>query len=209
MRENLVKNFPKVTIILRGYTYEQTKIIADLISKSKFRAVEITLNTKDSKDIIGKIVKEYKDKLLIGAGTVLNKEDLEDVIKLGVNFVLSPITMNKEMFDICKANNIISVPGAYSASEITQCLNDGADIVKVFPAQTVGPSYFKQIMYPLGKIKLMAVGGVNEKNAKEYFENGAEYVGIGSGIFNKDDIINRDFKKIEDKLKYLEELLEL
>lgn len=209
MRENLIEDFPKVTIILRDYTYEETKTVLDLLSKSKFKSVEIALNTDGSKEIIGKIVKEYKDKLLIGAGTVLNKQDLEDVIKLGVDFVLSPIAMNKEMLEICKANNVVSVPGAYSSSEIMQSFTDGADIVKVFPAKTVGPSYFKQIMSPLGKIKLMAVGGVNEQNAKEYFENGASYVGIGSGIFNKEDIRNGEFNKIQDKLEHLEEVLEL
>jgi 2-dehydro-3-deoxyphosphogluconate aldolase/(4S)-4-hydroxy-2-oxoglutarate aldolase len=200
-----IEDFSRVTIIIRGFEYKQIRSIVDVLSRSKVNSVEIALNNIDSKNILEKITKEYRDKMIIGAGTVLNKEDLLDVINIGVNFVLSPIMFSQDMFQICKENNVISVPGAYSPDEIYKSFQNGADIVKVFPASTVTPRFFKDIKAPLGEMKLMAVGGVNSKNASEYIKNGANFLGIGSGIFNKQDIIDNNFKQLEQSIRVLEE----
>jgi 2-dehydro-3-deoxyphosphogluconate aldolase/(4S)-4-hydroxy-2-oxoglutarate aldolase len=199
-----LEKFSKVTIILRGYTYKETRTIVEALSKSKINSVEITMNTVGGKDILEKIIGEYGDRMSIGAGTVTNKKDLLDVVKIGAKFALSPIVWDKEMFDICRENNVVSVPGAYSPSEIYQCFELGADIVKIFPAGIVTPKFFKDIMAPMGPLKLMAVGGVNEKNAAEFFANGAGYVGIGSGIFTKEDVASENYAKLAERLKSLE-----
>lgn len=198
-----VEELSRVTIILRGYNYEQVRTVVEVLSKSKINSVEITLNREDSKEIIKKIATEYNDRMIIGAGTVLNKQDLIDVINMGAKFVLSPVVWDKEMFDICKQNKVVSVPGAYSPSEVYQCFQNGADIVKIFPASTVTPKFFKDIKAPLGHLRLMAVGGVNEKNIAEYFANGAGYAGIGS-LFNKEDVLNKNYEKLAEKVKELE-----
>lgn len=198
----------KVTIILRGYNYEQVRTVVEALSKSKINSVEITLNRDDSKEIIKRIAAEYKDRMIVGAGTVTTKQDLIDVINAGAKFVLSPVVWSKEMFNICKENKVVSVPGAYSPSEIYQSFQDGADIVKVFPACTVTPRFFKDIMAPLGHLKLMAVGGVNEKNVAEFFANGVDYAGIGS-LFNKEDVLNKNYEKLAEKIKALEIAAEL
>lgn len=199
-----VENLSKITIILRGYTYEETRTIVEVLSKSKINSVEITLNTQGAKEILKKIIAEYGDRMTIGAGTVVTKQDLLDVIKIGVKFVLSPVIWDKEMFDICKENNVISIPGAFTPSEIYQSFQNGADIVKIFPAGVVTPKFFKDIMAPLGPLKLMAVGGVNEKNVTEYFASGAGYAGIGSGIFNKEDVVNKNYERMAEQVRALE-----
>jgi 2-dehydro-3-deoxyphosphogluconate aldolase/(4S)-4-hydroxy-2-oxoglutarate aldolase len=199
-----VDKLSKITIILRGYTYEETRTIVEVLSRSKINSVEITLNTEGSKEIIKKIIAEYGDRMLIGAGTVVTKQDLLDVIKIGAKFVLSPVIWDKEMFDICKENNVISIPGTFTPSEIYESFQLGADIVKVFPAGIVTPKFFKDIMAPLGHLRLMAVGGVNEKNIAEFFANGVEYAGIGSGIFNKEDVTNKNYEKMAENVRALE-----
>ncbi len=201
MKQNL-NEFAKVTAILRGYEFEQIDYVIGLLVNSSIKAVEITLNHADSKNIIKTIVKKYGQVISIGAGTVLTKEDLIDVIKCGVEFVLSPTVFDKDMIDYCKTNDVISVPGALSPSEIYQNLKLGADIVKVFPAARFGSTYFKDISAPLGKVPLMAVGGINGENMKEYFTAGAKFVGISSGLFDSSDIKNCDEIGLKKSLNY-------
>ncbi|WP_040213079.1 bifunctional 4-hydroxy-2-oxoglutarate aldolase/2-dehydro-3-deoxy-phosphogluconate aldolase, partial [Clostridium polynesiense] len=156
--------FPKITVILRGFNYKQTRDIVNILSKSKINSVEIPLGQEDSKAIINKIIEEFGEEMVVGAGTVLKEEDLRDVINIGVKFALSPVMFTDKMIDICKAHNVISVPGAYSPTEIYTSYEKGADIIKVFPADIVTPKFFKGVKAPLKDLKLMAVGGVNEKN---------------------------------------------
>lgn len=104
------------------------------------------------------------------------------------DFVLSPVMFTREMLDYCRERKVIAVPAAFTPSEIYAQLTGGADIVKVFPAVTVGPSYFRQLAGPLGPLPLMAVGGVNAENAREFIKNGCPYLGIGSGMFRRGDV---------------------
>ncbi len=199
-----IERFSKITIILRGYTYKETRTIVEALSKSKINSVEITMNTVGGKEILEKIIGEYGNRMSIGAGTVTNKKDLLDVIKIGAKFALSPVIWDKEMFDICRDNDVVSIPGAFTPSEIYQSFKLGADIVKIFPAGIATPKFFKDIMAPMGPLKLMAVGGVNEKNIAEFFANGASYAGIGSGIFTKEDVASENYAKLAERLKSLE-----
>lgn len=192
-----VKHFSKITAILRGYGYEQVRNVVEALKESEIHAVEITLNRKDSKEVIERIVGEYGSDFAIGAGTVLTKEDLEEVIKLGVDFVLSPNMFSKDMLEYCKNNEVISVPGAFSPTEIYRNINDGADIVKIFPVNRIGSEYLKDIMAPFGDIPIMAVGGINAENVREYFEAGARFVGIASGLFKKEDIMTKNIDNMK------------
>lgn len=107
---------------------------------------------------------------------------------------------------------MVSVPGAFSPSEIRQSFLDGADIVKIFPAGRLGSRYVSDIQAPLGKMPLMVVGGIGTSNVQEYFAAGASFAGIGSGIFLKEDILNENEEGIrgsiaamEEKMKSMEE----
>jgi 2-dehydro-3-deoxyphosphogluconate aldolase/(4S)-4-hydroxy-2-oxoglutarate aldolase len=196
-----VASFPKVTAILRGYDLEKTELILKLLAESPFKAVEIALNTPNAKAILAEVIPKYSAHLAIGAGTVLNMKDLEDVAAIGVDFVLSPVMFSEEMYDCCKKNGVISVPGAYSPTEVLQSFKMGADIVKVFPAANAGPSYFKNIQSPLGALPLMAVGGVTPENANDYLKGGASFLGIGSAMFNKKDVAEGNVAALKRQLE--------
>ncbi len=189
--------FPKVTVILRGYSYESIRAVVKQMVGTKLNSVEITMNTDNAVEIIKKICDEFQESILVGAGTVTTLEQAEKVIDAGAKFILSPIMLDKKILNYCKEKEVISVPAAFSPSEIHGMLKDGADVVKVFPAARLTPQYIKDIQAPLGKMPLMVVGGINAKNVQEYFDSGATYAGIGSGIFNREDIINCR----EDRLK--------
>lgn len=198
----------KVTMILRGYTYEEVRCVAQVLTKSTFvRNMEITLNSKEPYEIIRRISDEFGMTLNVGAGTVQTYDEIVRAIEAGAKFVLSPRMMTKEMLDYCKQHNVISVPGSFTPSEIAQSLADGADIVKVFPANELSYSYASKICEPMGELPLMAVGGVNRTNVKEVFASGYAYVGTAGGLFSKTDIQNLAVAKLEESLALFEQEL--
>lgn len=197
---NEKEKFPKVTVILRGYSYESIRTVVGQMAGTKLKSVEITMNTENAVEIIRKISAEFQDSILVGAGTVTSLEQAKEVIDAGAKFILSPVTLDKEILDYCKEKDVVSVPAAFSPSEIHHMLRDGADIVKVFPAARLTPQYIKDIQAPLGKMPLMVVGGINAQNVQEYFDAGAMFAGIGSGIFEKDDIINCRAERLKESI---------
>lgn len=197
-----IRNFPKITIILRGYNYSQARTVMKALAKSSIKSVEITMNTPNALEMISKLSSEFGSEILIGAGTVTTLEQAKEAIKAGAKFILSPVMLTKEIFDLCKQYSVISVPGAMSPTEIYKSFNDGADIIKVFPAISCGMKFFKGVKAPLGNLPIMAVGGVTKDNAKEFLNSGVDFLGIGSGLFNKEDIINEN---IEGLIKSLGE----
>lgn len=199
-----LEKFPKVTIILRGYNYDQISNIADVLSESNFDySIEITLNTETSYKDIKKLSLEYSD-LLVGAGTVTSLEQARKSIESGAKFILSPVMFSKDIINLCREKRVISIPGAYTPSEIKLMFDRGADIVKVFPATSLKSKYFSDIQAPLGSLNLMAVGGIDSNNAKDFFDNKTTFLGIGSGIFNKNDIINMRSDNLRNSLKEFE-----
>lgn len=210
-----VNDFPKVTVILRGYTYDQIHTVVKNLIGTELKAVEITMNTPGALETIRKIREEFGDSILVGAGTVLTYTEAQQAIDSGAAFLLSPTVFDKEILDLCRERGVISVPGAFSPSEIWKSIQDGADIVKVFPAGRLGSRFFSDIQAPLGRLPLMAVGGVNVENLEEFFNAGASFAGIASGIFNRQDIIEQreehlrtSIREAEKKIRQLREAQE-
>lgn len=183
-----LEQFPRVTGILRGFTLEETDRILQVMCKSSIRSVEIAYNTPNASQILRYAIKRYGDQMIFGAGTVTSMDALADAVEAGADFVLSPTVFSQQMLDYCKKNKVISVSGALTPSEIAEQFARGADIVKVFPAVTVGPCYFRQLAGPMGHLPLMAVGGIDIHNARRFLEGGAHYLGIGSGLFRREDV---------------------
>lgn len=191
----------KITLILRGYNYEQVRTVAEVLCESKvIKNVEITLNTENAFEIIRKISEEFSAELFIGAGTVINYNQLVEAIGSGAKFVLSPLMMTKQMLDYCKEKKVISVPGAFTPTEIYESFQMGADIVKIFPANEVSMTYANKVLEPLGEYPLMAVGGVNKDNVKEILKSGYSYVGSAGGIFTKESIKTKDKLALKKQL---------
>lgn len=201
--------FSKITIILRGYSLQEVDSVAQVLLTSKhIKNIEVTLNSPNALEIIAALNTKYRDQLNIGAGTVLSLEDLQAAIKAGARFVLSPVTMSKEMIDYCLEHDVIAIPGAYSPSEIYQQHQLGAQIIKVFPANELSKTYAKKVIEPLGHINLMAVGGVNESNLLEHFAGGYSHIGSAGGIFNKSYILKQDIQAMSQSLAVFDNLLE-
>ena len=200
-------DFPKVTVILRGYTYVQCCCVVRQLVGTKLSAVEVAMNTSGAADIIARLVEEFGEEVRIGAGTVTTPERARAAAKAGSKFMLSPICFTPEIFQIARDAGAVTVPAAFSPTEIHSMFEQGADIVKVFPAARLGAKYLSDVQAPLDWMPLMVVGGVNAHNVQEFFDAGASYAGIGSGIFEKDDIRAMNSNALAAQVKAFEQNL--
>lgn len=194
--ETIQKN--KIIVILRGLELRNAIKTARALYDGGIRLVEITFDqtqpSQDTTDII-RILSADEPGLCVGAGTVLTIDQLNAAQEAGAKYIISP-NSNLDIIRHTKAKGLISIPGAFTPTEIVACYANGADIVKVFPAETLGPSYFKAVRGPLHHIPLAAVGGVDENNITDFLAAGAFCVGIGSNIVKESAIEQGDFEQI-------------
>ncbi|MDD5730398.1 MAG: bifunctional 4-hydroxy-2-oxoglutarate aldolase/2-dehydro-3-deoxy-phosphogluconate aldolase [Candidatus Omnitrophica bacterium] len=181
--------------ILRGASREVIEPLVETVVASGLTTLEITMNTEGAAELIKKAGKKAAGRLTIGAGTVLNMEDLKSSLDAGATFIVMPVVIN-DVCAHCFKNKIPFFPGALSPQEIYTGWSLGAAMVKVFPAKCFGPEYFREIKGPFNDIKLLACGGVTPENLKEYFSCGAEAVTFGASVFRKEWLACKDYKSI-------------
>ena len=211
-KEWLMKN--KLVAISRKVAKEDTKNTAKALYEGGIRSLEITFDQSNPNCIEEtvrsiEIVREVMgERMMIGAGTVLNVEQAIAAAKAGASFVLSPDT-NVKVIDKVKDLGLISVPGAMTPSEIMVAWNHGADIVKLFPAGILTLAYYKAIKGPISHVPLMAVGGVGLENMKSFLDAGFCSCGIGSNIVRNDLIASKRFNDLTNLAKeYLSQIEE-
>ena len=198
-------DFPKVTVILRGYDYEQCRCVVSQLVGTRLGAVEVAMNTPGAAETIRRLVDEFGHDVRVGAGTVVSTERAHAAAEAGAAFMLSPICFTQEIFDIARDAGAVTVPAAFSPTEVATMFDMGADIVKIFPAATLGARYLTDIQAPLDWMPLMVVGGVNGANVQEFFDAGASYAGIGSGIFKKEDILAKNVDALAAQVRAFEQ----
>lgn len=185
--------------ILRGIKEAEVSPLFDTLIDAGLETVEIALNTENAYSIIETIATNYKKEITIGAGTVLNIQDLEKALSAGASFIVSPV-LKEDICLYCSNNNIPYFPGALTPTEIHTAWDKGASMVKVFPASSFGPKYLQSIKGPFESISLMAVGGVTMNNVSEYFQCGADAVAIGASILKRNLIEENKFDIIKDNV---------
>ncbi|GAA4749635.1 bifunctional 4-hydroxy-2-oxoglutarate aldolase/2-dehydro-3-deoxy-phosphogluconate aldolase [Flavisolibacter ginsenosidimutans] len=169
----------KIVAILRGLPADTVMPVVEALIKGGIKAVEITLNTPGAFDMIKEITAVFGNKLLTGAGTVMDVEQAAKAIDAGAGFIISP-SLDLSTIAYTKAQNCVSIPGAFTATEIVTAYKAGADIVKVFPASH--PQYIKDLQGPLSHIPMMPTGGVSLENIAAFQKAGAVAFGIGSAL---------------------------
>jgi len=196
----------KVIAVIRMSDAAKLSRAVEAIRKGGVRAIEITMTTPSALEIIADMARGKPSGTLIGAGTVLDAATAEQVIRAGAEFVVSPIT-NFDMIQACRRNGTFVAPGALSPTEIMAAWEKGADVVKVFPATSVGPKYFRDLKGPLPQVRLMPTGGVSLENAREFIRCGACCVAIGTALLDKTAIAAEDWGFLTEKAKALVESL--
>ncbi|WP_018931688.1 bifunctional 4-hydroxy-2-oxoglutarate aldolase/2-dehydro-3-deoxy-phosphogluconate aldolase [Gracilibacillus lacisalsi] len=181
----------KLVAILRGVPSEHILDVAHALHQGGIRALEITVDTPNVLDAIEQLSKEFEQELIIGAGTVLDPETARAAIMAGSQFIFSP-TVDIDTIKLTKRYGIVSIPGAMTPTEILTAYENGADLIKVFPATVLGPTYIKDIKGPLPHIPLMPTGGVNLDNISAYFQAGAVAAGLGSSLVKKQQTYSKE-----------------
>jgi 2-dehydro-3-deoxyphosphogluconate aldolase / (4S)-4-hydroxy-2-oxoglutarate aldolase len=170
-----------VIAILRGIDSDRVVPIVQTLYEGGIKAVEVTLNHPDSIKSIALLENEFGKELSIGAGTVLNEDSARAAISAGARFIISP-SLNLKTIEMTKKLGAVSIPGAYTPTEILTAYENGADFVKVFPATALGPAFLKDMKGPLPQIPLIPTGGINVENAFDFLQAGAVSVGVGSSL---------------------------
>ncbi len=180
--------------ILRGLSTEQVLEIVPTYLSSGFFTLEITMNSPKVTQTIATLAKIFPE-LNVGAGTVCTIQDLTTALDSGAQFIVTPI-IDEEVIKHCVKNSIPVFPGGYSPTEIHKAWSLGASAVKIFPATQLGVQFIKDVSAPLNQIKLLPTGGVSQENIKSFFEAGVVGVGMGSSLFNKKFINDKNYEAL-------------
>jgi 2-dehydro-3-deoxyphosphogluconate aldolase/(4S)-4-hydroxy-2-oxoglutarate aldolase len=165
---------------------------------------EVTLTVPNALDVVREAKKALGDSVLLGAGTVLDPETCRAALLAGAEFIVSP-TLSLDVIRVCRRYDKLVMPGAFTPTEILAAWEAGADIVKVFPADVVGPAFFKAMRGPLPQIRLMPTGGVDLSTAAEFLKAGACCLGVGGHLVDPKLVAAKAFDQLRERAaKYVD-----
>lgn len=192
----------KIIAIVRGVAIEKIVETAEAMYRGGIRLIEVTysangsVSDEETAESIRLLAEHFAGRMLVGAGTVMTKRQVELTKNVGGKFIISPDT-NEEIIRHTKSLGLISIPGALTPSEITAAHRAGADFVKLFPISSLGSEYVKAIKAPISSVRFLAFGGIGLDNMEEYAKAGVCGFGIGSNLANLKLIESGNFDEIE------------
>lgn len=181
-----------VVAVIRTKSGDELVNTCQALVDGGIRGVEITMTSPGAIEAIYEASRILKGRAIIGAGSVLDPETARAVMLAGADFIVGP-TLNLELIRLCKRYGKIVIPGAFSPTEILTAWQAGADVVKVFPATRLGPSFIKDVLGPLPQVRLTPTGGVNLENLGDFLKAGAAFVGVGSALVSKQLLAEQDW----------------
>jgi 2-dehydro-3-deoxyphosphogluconate aldolase/(4S)-4-hydroxy-2-oxoglutarate aldolase len=172
-----------VVAVIRLRDPGKLRAVVDAIVAGGVRALEVTMTVPGAVELIRGLAPTLPEGFLLGAGTVIDAETARAVVDAGAQFVISPV-FKSEVIVACHERGVPVAPGCFTPTEILEAHEAGADIVKLFPATTLGPQYIKDVRAPLPQVKLMPTGGVSPENAGDWIRAGAVAVAAGSSLLD-------------------------
>lgn len=170
--------------------------VATALYEGGIDVLEVTLTVPNALQIIADVNRRLGNKILLGAGSVIDAETCRAAMLAGAEFIVSP-AVRLDVIQCCKRYGKAVMPGAFTATEILTAWEAGADVVKVFPADIGGPSYLKSVAAPLPQIRLMPTGGVDLNTLESFWKAGACAVGLGSALVEKEAVAKGDMQRIK------------
>jgi 2-dehydro-3-deoxyphosphogluconate aldolase/(4S)-4-hydroxy-2-oxoglutarate aldolase len=170
-----------IAIVRGNYPLPAIRAIADALLAGGMTVIEVTMNSAGVLDAIKMLAAEYGERMLIGAGTLLEAEQVRQAAAAGARFAVAPDTC-LEVIRAAQEHGLEPIPGALTPSEIMQAHRAGARLIKLFPATLGGPDYLRQVCAPLDMIHFIPTGGIDASNARAYIDAGAVAVGLGSSL---------------------------
>jgi len=195
--------------VIRAKSAKEALKVVEAVREGGIDIIEITMTVPNAIGVIETIAEESGGGVLLGAGTVLDAETARASILAGAEFIVAPC-FNEGLVKVCKRYSKIVIPGAMTPTEIVRAWEQGADLVKIFPAQQLGgPDYIKAIKAPLPQVLLNPTGGVDLNNAADYIRSGASVISVGSALIDKQALAEGKFEiltyKAKDFLKKVQE----
>ena len=187
-----------VVAVIRANGPDELLQITTALNKGGVVALEITMTSPGALDTIREAVNQLGDQAIIGVGSVLDAETARMAILAGAQFVVSPV-FKPEIVEVCRRYSKISIPGAFTPTEILTAWEAGADVVKIFPATKLGPGFIKDLKGPLPQIEVTPTGGVNLDNTADFIKAGAAFVGVGGALVDKTLVAQKDWDALTER----------
>ena len=198
-REAIVQEIERAGIVavIRMKEPEKLRAVVDAIAAGGIRALEVTMTVPGAVDLIRSLAPTMPPGFVLGAGTVVDAATATTVIEAGAQFIVSPV-FRAAVIRAAGAAGVPVMPGCFTPTEILEAWDAGADVVKVFPATVLGPTFLKDIRGPLPHVKLMPTGGVTLENAGDWIRAGAVAVGVGTALLDAKAIAAGDFAVLRE-----------
>lgn len=198
----------RLVAIVRLDDLQHGVALVEALLRGGVRAIELTLTNRDALRVVDaarhRVAEFASGQATIGLGSVRKPSEANEAIAAGAQFLVSPI-VHPGVIEIAKAAGVAVMPGAVTPTEMDTAWQLGADIVKVFPASSLGPSYIRDVLAPLPYLKLMPTGGVRVENMPDYFAAGAVAVGAGGSLVDPAAVVRKEWSQIEARVaKYVE-----
>jgi 2-dehydro-3-deoxyphosphogluconate aldolase/(4S)-4-hydroxy-2-oxoglutarate aldolase len=181
-----------VVAVIRMKDADQVQAVVDALAAGGLRAIEITMTVPRAVELIAAVAPSLPEGFVLGAGTVIDADSADAVIRAGAQFVVSPV-YKPAVVERCRAHDVAVIPGCFSPTEILSAWEAGADFVKVFPATALGPGYIKDLRGPLPQVRLVPTGGVTRQNAGDWIRAGAAAIGVGTALVDPAAVAARRF----------------
>jgi 2-dehydro-3-deoxyphosphogluconate aldolase/(4S)-4-hydroxy-2-oxoglutarate aldolase len=186
-----------IVAVVRSQDSQRLVEVVRALADGGVTVAEITMTVPGALDVLRQVRSALGDRVLLGAGTILDTETARAALLAGAEYVVAP-TVNLDVIRLCQRYNKLVMPGAFTPTEILAAWEAGADIVKVFPAEVVGPAFFNALRGPLPQIRLMPTGGVDLTTAAAFLEAGACCLGIGSQLVEPATVAAGNFDRLRD-----------
>ncbi|MEF8779437.1 MAG: bifunctional 4-hydroxy-2-oxoglutarate aldolase/2-dehydro-3-deoxy-phosphogluconate aldolase [Haloferacaceae archaeon] len=195
-----------VVAVLRGGNPDQIVDIVDALVAGGVTAIEVTADTDGATDLLREVSASFPD-AAVGAGTVLDAETARACLSAGAEFVVSP-SLHPDVIGTANRYGALVAPGAMTPTEAIRGYEAGADLVKVFPASTLGPGHLSSMRGPLGQIPMMPTGGIDLENVADFVEAGAVCVGAGSSLVDYEAAARGDLESITETARAFRERID-
>ncbi|MEY4176761.1 MAG: aldolase [Planctomycetota bacterium] len=185
-----------IVAIIRAPSGELLVDVAEALLAGGIDVMEVTFTIPGAIGVLEQVSERLGDRVLLGAGTVLDTETARAAILAGAEFIVSPST-NIDVIGVCKRYSKLSMPGAFTPTEVIAAWQAGADIVKIFPSDVHGPKYLKALRGPYPQVRMMPTGGVTLDTAADFLKAGACALGVGGSLVEPRALAERDLARIE------------
>jgi 2-dehydro-3-deoxyphosphogluconate aldolase/(4S)-4-hydroxy-2-oxoglutarate aldolase len=196
-----------IVAVIRAESPDLLVDVAEALVAGGVEVMEVTFTVPRATQVLEKVAAKLGNRILLGAGTVLDAETARTAILSGAEFIVSP-AVNTGVIELCRRYTKLVMPGALTPTEVVTAWQAGADIIKIFPSELTGAKYIKSLKAPLPQIRMMPTGGVNLDTAEDFLKAGSCALGIGGSLVEPKAVAAGDMKRIETLAREYVKLVE-